>query len=98
MADIRLTDRGRRILERAEVIAAQGYDFPTALRRANRAEADPLGPEGIHGLGRCDRCGESFGPDTELAEVVTEDTPEGAPVSDHLTIHVGCMADTDRLA
>jgi len=62
---------------------------------------DPLGPSGIHGLGRCDRCGESFTQealDHDLAEVVPAGVPEGAPLSEHLTIHAGCINETDRLA
>lgn len=59
---------------------------------------DPLGPEGVYGFGRCDRCGESFQEKDEQAEVAgTKDDP-AASILDNLTIHASCITDSDVLA
>jgi hypothetical protein len=47
---------------------------------------DPLGPEGIWGLGRCERCGESFRANDERAE-----TAAGI-------IHASCRMAGEELA
>jgi hypothetical protein len=59
---------------------------------ASREEA------GIHGYGRCGRCGESFRHNDEMAEVAGDHDDPSGRLLDNLVIHVSCIAETDVLA
>jgi hypothetical protein len=88
-----------RIEERAVRISHRGYDIEAARTISRKVETDPMGPEGVYGFGRCDRCGESFREDDEQAEVAGNVDDPAASILDNLTIHVGCIIDgTDVMA
>lgn len=58
-----------------------------------------MDPEGVHGYGRCDRCGESFRETDEKAEVVGTTSAPDSLLFDSLLIHADCYQQgTDVLA
>lgn len=95
-------------MERASRAYGAGHfdTWMAALRAMLAADSDPTGPLGIHGLGRCDRCGESFRLEDERAEVAGDSTliqtgawgePDTVSIPNQL-IHVGCMREGEDIA